>query len=227
MVGGSSACLLLRLLVRVMSALLFRGIPYGSEFKDKRSQAEPSRGRIRGSGEEKTPPSPSRCSEATSKLTQPRARMVAVVESGRGISPPMLPGGEGGEERARESRNPCALAEPPFINKALPLYDIFRLFTTVTSETVGIVSLSFSILSPSLVNFSLLFDSIEKVRSFLPEKNYSMKFPSIRIVSRISNLCSIIFSSIASVSITNSYDRRYIESVEIFEWNETSLEREK
>lgn len=211
-----------------MSALLFRGIPYGSEFKDKRSQAEPSRGRIRGSGEEKTPlPSPSRCSEATSKLTQPRARMVAVVESGRGISPPMLPGGEGGEERARESRNPCALAEPPFINKALPLYDIFRLFTTVTSETVGIVSLSFSILSPSLVNFSLLFDSIEKVRSFLPEKNYSMKFPSIRIVSRISNLCSIIFSSIASVSITNSYDRRYIESVEIFEWNETSLEREK
>lgn len=38
-----------------MSALLFRGIPYGSEFKDKRSQAEPSRGRIRGSGEEKTP----------------------------------------------------------------------------------------------------------------------------------------------------------------------------
>lgn len=211
-----------------MSALLFRGIPYGSEFKDKRSQAEPSRGRIRGSGEEKTPlPSPSRCSEATSKLTQPRARMVAVVESGRGISPPMLPGGEGGEERARESRNPCALAEPPFINKALPLYDIFRLFTTVTSETVGIVSLSFSILSPSLVNFSLLFDSIEKVRSFLPEKNYSMKFPSIRIVSRISNLSSIISSSIASVSITNSYDRRYIESVEIFEWNETSLEREK
>lgn len=177
--------------------------------------------------EKRRPPSPSRCSEATSKLTQPRARMVAVVESGRGISPPMLPGGEGGEERARESRNPCALAEPPFINKALPLYDIFRLFTTVTSETVGIVSLSFSILSPSLVNFSLLFDSIEKVRSFLPEKNYSMKFPSIRIVSRISNLCSIIFSSIASVSITNSYDRRYIESVEIFEWNETSLEREK
>lgn len=212
-----------------MSALLFRGIPYGSEFKDKRSQAEPSRGRIRGSGEEKTPPSPSRCSEATSKLTQPRARMVAVVESGRGISPPMLPRGEGmrGEERARESRNPCALAEPPFINKALPLYDIFRLFTTVTSETVGIVSLSLSILSPSLINFSLLFDSIEKVRSFLPEKNYSMKFPSIRIVSRISNLCSIISSSIASVSIINSYDRRYIESVEIFEWNETSLEREK
>ena len=180
-------------------------------------------------------PSPSRCSEATSKLTQPRARMVAVVESGRGISPPMLPRGKGmrGEERARESRNPCALAEPPFINKALPLYDIFRLFTTVTSETVGIVSLSFSILSPSLVNFSLLFDSIENhgrisnVRSFLPEKNYSMKFPSIRIVSRISNLCSIISSSIASVSIINSYDRRYIESVEIFEWNETSLEREK
>lgn len=190
MVGGS-ACLLLRLLVRVMSALLFRGIPYGSEFKDKRSQAEPSRGRIRGSGEEKTPPSPSRCSEATSKLTQPRARMVAVVESGRGISPPMLPRGKGmrGEERARESRNPCALAEPPFINKALPLYDIFRLFTTVTSETVGIVSLSFSILSPSLVNFSLLFDSIENhgrisnVRSFFPEnsKNYSIKFASIRL----------------------------------------------
>lgn len=30
----------LRLLVRVMSALLFRGVPYGLEFKDKRSEAE-------------------------------------------------------------------------------------------------------------------------------------------------------------------------------------------
>lgn len=174
-----------------MSALLFRGIPYGSEFKDKRSQAEPSRGRIRGSGEEKTPPSPSRCSEATSKLTQPRARMVAVVESGRGISPPMLPRGKGmrGEERARESRNPCALAEPPFINKALPLYDIFRLFTTVTSETVGIVSLSLCLDSFSLSGKFFTFIRFDREsrtniqRQILLSREFEKLFYKIRLDS--------------------------------------------
>lgn len=129
--------------VRVMSALLFRGIPYGSEFKDNR-HGQIGRVEVKKRAPRFVAASPPR--SYIPGQERPASSSSSRGESGRGIFLLLL--------ETHASRKMLWPLTGPFINKALP-YRIFHLFTTVTNEPVRSLVSSDSFLYPCPVALTL------------------------------------------------------------------------